>query len=230
MPQQECPQDQLAEAQLLRHEHPHLLDGNAQHAPGRARHRAQVRTLPGQQADFAEELRRAVRRDNRLAWLAVPLDDPDLTCQHHDQVISHVPVGKQHLASRNVMLAAVPAQHLKLRRVQDRATPGLGLLRRTPGAPGGGARRRSRSVMALRAARTLRHHVPATSSQGEPPPGPGPQEPLCQPDTRATGMWRSSHYAGAIEIEIVRQYGCGPEAPATAGGTRFSFRGELPHE
>ena len=134
--------------------------------------------LPGQQADFAEKLRRAVRRDNRLARLAAALDDPDLTCQHHDQVITHVPIGKQHLAGGNVMLAAVPAQHLKLRRVQDRATPGLGRLRRTPGAPGGGARRRSRSVGAIRAARTLPHRVPATSSQGEPPPTPGRQEPL----------------------------------------------------
>lgn len=165
MPEQERPQDQLAEAQFLSHEHPHLPGGNAQHPPGRARHRAQVRALPGEQADFAKELRRAVRRDNRLAWLAAALDDPDLTCQQHDQVITHVPIGKQHVAGGNVMLAAVPAQHLKLRRVQDRTTPGLGLLHRTPAAPGGGARRGSRSVGALMAACTLPHRVPATSSE-----------------------------------------------------------------
>src|SRR5690348_16409382 len=129
MPQQERPQDQLAQAQLLRHQHPYLPGGNAQHPPGRARHRAQEYVLAGEQADLAQELRRAIRRDNRLARLTVPFDDPDPTCQHRDQVITHIPVGKQHIAGGNVVLTAIPAQYLKLRRVQDRAAPSLGLLR-----------------------------------------------------------------------------------------------------
>ena len=174
MPQQERPQDQLAQAQLLRHQHPYLPGGNAQHPPGRARHRAQEYALAGEQADLAQELRRAIRGDNRLAWLAVPLDDPDPTCQHHDQVITHIPVGKQHIAGGNVVLTAIPAQHLKLGRVQDWAAPSLGLLRRTRAAPGGGARRRSRSVRALRAARTLPHRVPATSLTRRTAAGPWP--------------------------------------------------------
>jgi hypothetical protein len=141
VPQQERPQDQLVQAQLLRHRHPYLPGGNAQHPPGRARHRAQENALAGEQADLAQELRRAIRGDNRLARLAVPLNDPDPTCQHHDQVITHIPAGKQHIADGNVVLTAIPAQHLKLRRVQDRAAPSLGLLRRTRAAPGGGALR-----------------------------------------------------------------------------------------
>ena len=81
----------------------------------------------------------------------------DLTGQHHDQVIGHVPVGKQHVSRGHVVLAAVPAQHLKLRRVQDRAAPGRSLLRSSPAAPGREARRRSSSVSALRAACALPH-------------------------------------------------------------------------
>jgi hypothetical protein len=168
VPQQERPQDQLAQAQLLRHQHPYLPDGNPQHPPGRAGHRAQEYALPGQQADLAQELRRAVRGDDRFPRLAAQFDDPDPASQHHNQVITHIPVGEQHIADGNVMLTAIPAQHLKLRRVQDRAASSLGLLRRTRAAHGGGARRRSGSARAFRAARTLPHRVPATSSQQEP--------------------------------------------------------------
>jgi hypothetical protein len=175
VPEQERPQDQLAEAGLLRHDHPHLLHRNAQHPPGRGRHRAQVRPLAGEQADLAQELRPAMSRDNRLARLAAALDDPRLTGQHHDQVIGHVPVGEQHVSGGHVVLTAVPAQHLKLRHVQDRAAPGLSLLRSSLAAPGRGARRRSSSVRALKAACALPHRGPATSSQRQPPPAPGPQ-------------------------------------------------------
>src|SRR5712691_6318472 len=146
MPEQERPQDQLAETGLLRHDHPHLLHRNAQHPPGRAGHRAQVSPLAGEQADLAQELRPAINRDNRLARLTAALDDPRLTGQYHDQVIRHVPFGEQHLSLGHVVLTAVPAQHIKLRHVQDRAAPRLSLLRSSPAAPGRGVRRRSSCV------------------------------------------------------------------------------------
>ena len=79
MPKQERPQDQLAETWLLRHDHPHPLHRNAQHPSGRARHRAQVSPLAGEQPDLAQELRPAIRRDDRLARLTAALNDPRLT-------------------------------------------------------------------------------------------------------------------------------------------------------
>jgi hypothetical protein len=53
--------------------------------------------------------------------------------QHHEQVIGQIPVGEQHLSGAHVVLSPVSAQHLKLRRVKDRAAPGLGLRRKVPG-------------------------------------------------------------------------------------------------
>src|SRR5277367_431573 len=117
MPEQKGPQDQLAETRLLRHDHPHLLDGNAQHPPGRGCYRAQVGALTGEQADLAEELRPAIRGDDCLAWLAVALDEPDLTSQYYEQVIGQIPGGEQHISRAHVALSPVSAQHLKLRRV-----------------------------------------------------------------------------------------------------------------
>ena len=133
MPEQEGPQDQLAETGLLRHDHPHLLHGDAQHPPSRARYRAQVGALAREQADLAEELRRAIRGDDCLARLAMALDEPDLTSQHHEQVIGQIPGGEQHLSGAHVALSPVSAQHLKLRRVQHRTAPGLDLRRKVPG-------------------------------------------------------------------------------------------------
>jgi hypothetical protein len=56
-----------------------------------------------------------------------------LTSQDHEQVIGQIPVGEQHLSGAHVALSPVSAQHLKLRRVQDRTAPGLGLRRKAPG-------------------------------------------------------------------------------------------------
>jgi hypothetical protein len=125
--------------------------------------------LPGEEANLAKELRPAVRRDDRLAGLAAALDDLGFTGQEHDQVIGHVTVSEQHIPGGYVVLAPVPAQHLKLRRVQDRAAPCLTLLRGSAAAPGSRARRRSSSVSALRPACPLLHHVPATSCSRQPP-------------------------------------------------------------
>ena len=79
-----------------------------------ARHGTQVGPLAGEEPDLADELRRAVGRDDRLARLAVALEDPDLAGQHHDQVVGVVAVGEQHISGGYVLFTAVPAQHLKL--------------------------------------------------------------------------------------------------------------------
>src|SRR6476620_8139859 len=68
------------------------------------------------------------------------------------------------------MLTAVAAQHLNLRHIQDRAAPGLSLLRGCPAAPGRGPRRKTSYVRALRAACGLPHRGPTASSETEPPP------------------------------------------------------------
>src|SRR4029077_13847158 len=96
-------------------------------------YRAQVGALAREQADLAQELRPAIRGDNRFARLATALNEPYLTSQHHEQVIGQIPVGEQHLSGAHVLLSPVSAQHLKLRRVQDRTAPGLDLRRKAPG-------------------------------------------------------------------------------------------------
>jgi hypothetical protein len=63
----------------------------------------------------------------------VALDEPDLTSQHYEQVIGQISVGEQHISGAHVALSPVSAQHLKLRRVQDRTAPGLDLRRKAPG-------------------------------------------------------------------------------------------------
>jgi hypothetical protein len=63
------------------------------------------------------------------------------------------------------MLTAVAAQHLNLRYIQDRAAPGLSLLRSCPAAPGGEPQRKPSYVSALRAACGLPHRGPTTSSE-----------------------------------------------------------------
>jgi hypothetical protein len=120
VPEQERAQDQVTEAGLVGHDGAQLRDGNRQDAPSRSGHRRQVGALPGEHADLAQELRPAVPGDERRSGLAVPLDDLGGAVQHHDQVIGLVPVGEQHLAGGHVTLSAVPAQNLKLGRVQDR--------------------------------------------------------------------------------------------------------------
>jgi hypothetical protein len=114
MPEQEGAQDQVAEAGLMGHDGAYLRDGNCQHPPGRCRHRSQVNALPGEHADFAQELCPSVTRDERRTGLAVVLDDLGGPVEHHDQVVGLVPVGEQHVASRHVALGTVPAQHIKL--------------------------------------------------------------------------------------------------------------------
>ena len=131
MPEQERPQDQLAETGLLGHDHPHLRRREPQHPPGRGHHRTQVDALAGEQADLAQELRPAIRGDHRLARLAEALDDPDPASQHHEQVVGQIPVGEQHLSGAGVVLSPVSAQHLKLRRV-----PGRDCARPEPAAKG----------------------------------------------------------------------------------------------
>ena len=106
--------------------HAQLRGGNRQDPPGRGGHRGQIRTLPGEHADLAQELGPAVPGDERGAGPAIPLDDLGGAVQHHDQVISLVPVGEQHLASSHVTLGAVPAQHLQLAGVQGRGPPRRG--------------------------------------------------------------------------------------------------------
>ena len=101
-------------------------------------------------------------------------------CQQHDQVISHVPVGKQHVSRGHLVLTAVAAQHLKLRHIQDRAAPGLSLLRSCPAAPGRGppekTQSRQRPQGRLRAASSrsdhlLRNRTPCAHGPHRPPPG-----------------------------------------------------------
>src|SRR5260370_24738319 len=129
MPEEERPQDQLAEAELLGHAPPYLAHGNAQHPPSRAGRRAEIDPLPGEEANLAKELRPAVRRDNRLPRLAAALDNLGFTGQKHDQVIGHITVGEQHIPGGYVVLPPLPSHHLKLRTPQDRAAPPLTLLR-----------------------------------------------------------------------------------------------------
>ena len=172
--------------ELLRHQHPHLPGGNAQHPPGRARHRAQEYALPGQQADLAKELRRAIRRDNRLARLAAALDDPDLTGQHHDQVITHIPVCKQHFSCGNVH---APCRTCAAPQAAPRPGPGHarpGSAAQNPCCP----RRRGAEKTRVRRGPLGRSHA-ASSRSGHlrtrrTAAGPW-QEPVCQPDTRASG-------------------------------------------
>lgn len=163
MPQQERAQDQLAQRELLGHDHPHLLNPNPQYPSRGARHRTEVCPLAGEHADFSEELRLAVGGDHPLVWLAVVLGDPSLAGQHHDQVVCLIAVGKQHLPGGHLVLAAVPAQHLKLRCVQDRVAAGLHLLR-SRCATAGRARRGSRSGRTARATCALLHRDRATPS------------------------------------------------------------------
>ena len=119
----------------LGHDDPQLRDGNRQDPPGRGGHRGQVGTLPGEHADLAEELGPAVPGDERRAGLAVPLDDLGGAVQHHDQVISLVPVGEQHLAGGHVTLGAVPAQHLKLAASRTGERPGAETRKSPPPSP-----------------------------------------------------------------------------------------------
>jgi hypothetical protein len=53
-------------------------------------------------------------------------------------VVGQIPVGEQHVSGAHVVLSPVSAQHLKLRRIQDRTAPGLSLRRKAPGGLGRG--------------------------------------------------------------------------------------------
>jgi hypothetical protein len=64
------------------------------------------------------------------------------------------------------VLTAVTAQYLKLRRVQDRASPGVSLLGSYSDAPGRGPRRRSTSVSAPGVVCALAHRGPVVSCLG----------------------------------------------------------------
>jgi hypothetical protein len=55
--------------------------------------------------------------------MAVTLDDVGRAREQHDQIVGIVAVGEQHITSSHVAFAAVPAQHSKLGRIQDRRTP-----------------------------------------------------------------------------------------------------------
>jgi len=85
----------------------------------------QAGRLPG--AFFASVAGRACRSrsftDDTCPRMAVPLDDVGRALQQHDQVVGLVAIGEQHITSSHVALAAVPAQHPKLGRIQDRRTP-----------------------------------------------------------------------------------------------------------
>ena len=129
MPEQERAHDQLAEPELLRHDHPYLSRGYAQHSPGRGRHRAEIDPLASEQSELTQELAGAVRRDDRLPRLADALDNLHLAVKDHNQVVGLVAVGKQHITGGDVVLAAVPAEDVELRRIQDRPTTSLGRLR-----------------------------------------------------------------------------------------------------
>src|SRR5690348_13260345 len=60
MPEQERSQDEVAETGFLADDDAHLIDGNRQDSSRRGCHRGQVGPLPGEHADLAQELGRAV--------------------------------------------------------------------------------------------------------------------------------------------------------------------------
>ena len=109
----------------MRHDHLHLSCRHTEHPPCRGRHRAQIGPLSGEQPEFSQELAGTIRRDDGLPWFAAMLDNVHLAVKDHDQVIGLVTVGKQHIPDDDIMLAAISAQDVELRRIQDRATPCL---------------------------------------------------------------------------------------------------------
>jgi hypothetical protein len=117
--EQESPQEKVAQAGLLGHDPAQLLDRYGQHPARSGGHGAQERPLPGENADLTEELRGTVAGDDSSLRTAVSLDDVGRAGEQHDQVVVLVAVGEQHLTGRHGALAAVPAQHRKLIRIQD---------------------------------------------------------------------------------------------------------------
>ena len=95
VPQEEGPEDQLAQVELLGHDDPQLLGRDAQHPARRDRHGGEVHALAGEQTDLPEELRRSVAGDDALVGAAAVLDDLGLTGEEDDQVVGLVPIGEQ---------------------------------------------------------------------------------------------------------------------------------------
>ena len=123
MTQQEGPQDEVAQAWLLRHDPAQLRDRNGEDPPCGGGDGAQEGALPGEHANLAQKLRRTVAGDDPCPRMAVTLDDVGRARQQHDQVVGLVAIGEQHITSSHVAFAAVFAQHSKLGRIQDRRTP-----------------------------------------------------------------------------------------------------------
>jgi hypothetical protein len=121
--QQEGPQDQVAQPWLLRHDPAQLRDRYRQDPPCGGDDGAEEGALPGQHADLTEKLRRAVTGDHARPRLAVTLDDVGRAREQHDQVVGLVAIGEQHITRSHGAFAAIPAQHTKLGRIQDRRTP-----------------------------------------------------------------------------------------------------------
>jgi hypothetical protein len=121
--QQQCPQDQVTQAGLLRHDPAHLRHRNCQHPPCGSGDGAQERALPRQHADLAEKLRRTEAGDHTCPRPAVTLNDVGRAREQHDQVIRLVAIGEQHITRSHLAFAAIPAQHPKLGRIQHRGTP-----------------------------------------------------------------------------------------------------------
>jgi hypothetical protein len=120
VPEQQSAQQQVAQRGLVRHDPAQLRHRNSEHATRRGGNRAQESALPGEDADLAEELGRAVAGDDARPGVAMILDDVGCPGQQHDQVVVLVAVGEEQVAGPHVALGAVTAQHSKLSRVQHR--------------------------------------------------------------------------------------------------------------
>jgi hypothetical protein len=121
--EQKRPQDEIAQARLLRHDPAQLCHRNREDPPRGGGDGAEEGALPGEHADLAEELRRTVTGDDGRPWPAVPIHDVGCAREQHDQIVGLVAIGEQHVTSGHVPFAAITTQHSELGRVQDGRTP-----------------------------------------------------------------------------------------------------------
>ncbi len=127
-PRHERPEDDVGELGLLAHELAELGDADAQHPsrPRDARH--QVRPLPGEQAQLAEEPAVTVHGDEDVAG-RVGAEDLDLTVQHDPEVVRLVGRAEQHVAGVDRALLAVREELGELSRTErGRARARVGLV------------------------------------------------------------------------------------------------------
>ncbi|HVC71557.1 MAG TPA: hypothetical protein VNC61_14985 [Acidimicrobiales bacterium] len=75
--------------------------------------------LSGEEADLAQEFRRAVADDDGFGGLAAVLDDVDGAVDEDDEVVGPVAGGEEDFTGCDVELASVAAEVLELGRIED---------------------------------------------------------------------------------------------------------------